>query len=43
MIDLNKIVNETLVKLEEEKFVETVVKKRLEQTISEIVDDTFRK
>lgn len=43
MIDLNKIINETLVKLEEEKFVETVVKERLENTISEIVDDIFRK
>lgn len=42
MIDLNKIVNDTLVKLEEEQFVETVVKKRLEKTITEIVDDTFR-
>lgn len=42
MIDLNKIVNDTLGKLEEEKFVETVVKKRLEKTITEIIDDTFR-
>ena len=42
MIDLNKIVNDTLVKLEKEQFVETVVKKRLEKTITEIVDDTFR-
>lgn len=42
MIDLNKIVNETLVNLEEEKFVEKVVKERLEKTITGIVDDVFR-
>lgn len=42
MIDLNKIVNDTLVNLEEEKFVEGVVKKRLEKTITDIVDDVFR-
>ena len=42
MIDLNKIVNETLVNLEEEKFVEKVVKARLEKTITGIVDDVFR-
>lgn len=42
MIDLNKIVNETLANLEEEKFVEKVVKERLEKTITGIVDDVFR-
>jgi len=42
MIDINKIVNDSLVKLEEEKFVEGVVQKRLEKTITEIVDDVFR-
>ncbi|KXA03466.1 hypothetical protein HMPREF3222_03278, partial [Clostridium perfringens] len=42
MIDLNKIVNETLANLAEEKFVEKVVKERLEKTITEIVDDVFR-
>lgn len=42
MIDLNKVVNETLVNLEEEKFVEKVVKERLEKTITGIVDDVFR-
>lgn len=42
MIDLNKIVNETLCNLEEEKFVEKVVKERLEKTITGIVDDVFR-
>ena len=41
MIDLNKIVNETLVNLEEEKFVETIVKKRMEKTIERIVEDIF--
>lgn len=43
MIDLNKIVNDALVELEKERFVETAVKKRLEKTIEEIIDDTFRK
>lgn len=42
MIDINKIVNDSLVKLEEEKFVEGVVQKRLEKTITEIVNDVFR-
>lgn len=42
MIDINKIVNDSLIKLEEEKFVEEVVQKRLEKTITEIVDDVFR-
>ena len=43
MIDLNKIVNDALVELEKERFVETAVKKRLEKTIEEIIDDTFRR
>ena len=43
MIDLNKIVNDALVELEKERFVETEVKKRLEKTIEEIIDDTFRR
>lgn len=42
MIDLNKIVNDSLKKIEEGKFVEEVVQKRIEKTIAEIVDDTFR-
>ncbi len=42
MIDINKIVNDSLANLEEEKFVEEVVQKRLEKTITEIVDDVFR-
>lgn len=42
MIDLNKIVNDTLVKMESENFVEKVVKSTLEKTITSIVDDVFR-
>ena len=42
MIDLNKIVNDALVEMEGEKFVEGVVKKRLQETITSIVDDIFR-
>ncbi|MEG1870974.1 MAG: hypothetical protein RR192_03130 [Peptostreptococcaceae bacterium] len=42
MIDLNKIVNDSLIKMEEGNFVENVVKERLEKTITEIVDDVFR-
>lgn len=42
MIDLNKIVNDTLVQMESENFVEKVVKSTLEKTITSIVDDVFR-
>lgn len=42
MIDLNKIVNNALVEMENDKFVEGVVKKRLEKTVVDIVDDIFR-
>jgi hypothetical protein len=42
MIDLNKIVNDTLVQMEEEKYVEKVVKSTLEKTIASIVEDVFR-
>lgn len=42
MIDLNKIINNALVQMEEEKFAESVVKKRLEKTMIEIIDDLFR-
>jgi hypothetical protein len=41
MIDLNKIVNDTLVQMESENFVEKVVKSTLEKTIKNIVDDVF--
>lgn len=42
MIDLNKIVNDTLVQMEEEKYVEKVVKSTLEKTIASLVEDVFR-
>lgn len=42
MIDLNKIVNDTLSEMENEKFVEKVVKETLEKSIKSIVDDIFR-
>lgn len=42
MIDLNKIVNDSMEQIEKEGFVEKIVKERLEKTISDIVDDTFR-
>ncbi|MBU3205169.1 hypothetical protein [Clostridium algidicarnis] len=42
MIDLNKIVNETLKNIEKEGFVEKVVEKRLKETMESVIDDTFR-
>lgn len=42
MIDLNKIVNDTLSEMENEKFVEKIVKDTLEKSIKSIVDDIFR-
>lgn len=42
MIDLNKIVNDTLKDMEKEGFVEKVVKETLEKTIQSIVEDVFR-
>lgn len=42
MIDLNKIVNDTLATLEKENYVENIVKARFEKTIKDIVDDVFR-
>ncbi|HAR84472.1 hypothetical protein IO99_00480 [Clostridium sulfidigenes] len=42
MIDLNKIVNDTLVEMEKENYVEKVVKDTLEKTIKSIVEDVFR-
>jgi len=41
MIDLNKIVNDTLIQMESENFVEKVVKSTLEKTIKSVVDDVF--
>lgn len=42
MIDLNKIVNDTLSNMESENFVENVVRKTLEKTITSVVEDVFR-
>lgn len=42
MIDLNKIVNDTLSEMENEKFIEKIVKDTLEKSIKSIVDDIFR-
>lgn len=42
MIDLNKIVNDTLVNMESEKFVEKVVQETLEKSVKSIVNDIFR-
>ncbi|HBL06244.1 MAG TPA: hypothetical protein DDZ33_04750 [Clostridium sp.] len=42
MIDLNKIVNDTLVEMDKENYVEKVVKDTLEKTIKSIVEDVFR-
>lgn len=42
MIDLNKVVNDTLSEMENEKFVEKIVKDTLEKSIKSIVDDIFR-
>jgi hypothetical protein len=41
-MDLNKMMNDALAQMKEENFVEGVVRKRLEKTITEIVDDVFR-
>jgi hypothetical protein len=42
MMDLNKLVNESLVKIEQEGFVQRVVEKQLKGTIESIVNDLFR-
>ncbi len=42
MINLNKIVNDSMKQIESEGFVEKIVKEKLEETIKDIVDDTFR-
>jgi DNA-binding transcriptional ArsR family regulator len=42
MMDLNKMVNDSLAKIEAEGYVEKVVEKRLKETIASIVDDLFR-
>jgi hypothetical protein len=42
MMDLNKMVNDSLAKIEAEGFVEKVVEKQLKSTIEIIIDDLFR-
>lgn len=42
IMDLNKLVNESLAKIEDEGFVQKVVEKQLKSTIESIVDDLFR-
>src|SRR5689334_19690025 len=42
MIDLNKIVNESLVKIESEEYVEKLVENTLKKTLKDVVEDTFR-
>lgn len=41
-MDLNKMMNDALGQMKEENFVEGVVRKRLEKTVTEIVGDLFR-
>ncbi|MDQ0091644.1 hypothetical protein J2T12_005084 [Paenibacillus anaericanus] len=41
-MDLNLMVNNSLANLKEEGYVEKIVKKQLEETISDIVRDSFR-
>lgn len=41
-MDLNKLVNESLAKIEQEGFVQVTVEKQLKKTIESIVDDLFR-
>lgn len=42
MINLNKIVNESLVKIETEGYVEQLVESTLKRTLKDVVEDTFR-
>lgn len=41
-MDLNKLVNESLAKIEQEGFVQKVVEKQLKSTIESIIDDLLR-
>lgn len=41
-MDLNKLVNDSLAKIEQEGFVQKVVEKQLKNTVESIVDDLFR-
>lgn len=42
MIDLNKIVNDSLIEIEESGIVKETIKKKIEKTIDDIIDDLFR-
>lgn len=42
MIDLNKIINDTLKDIEEEKFVEKVVNENIKSTLKSIIENIFR-
>ena len=42
IMDLNKLVNESLAKIEQEGFVQETVEKQLKKTIESIVNDLFR-
>lgn len=42
MIDLNKIINESLAKIEAEGYVQVVVEKRIKETIESVVTDCLR-
>lgn len=41
-MDLNLIINETLSRLKEENYVEAIVKKQLEKTIQDIIEDSLK-
>lgn len=41
MIDLNKMINDSLKNLEEEKFVEKIIKEEIQSTLKNIIDNAF--
>lgn len=42
MLDLNKMMNDALVKIEKEGFVEETIEKRVKGTLESIIDDLFK-
>ena len=42
MIDLNKLVNQSLANIEESGFVQETIQNRIKKTIESIVDDLFK-
>lgn len=42
MLDLNKIMNDSLAKIEEEKFLEQTFKKHIEKCIDDVIGDLFK-